>query len=142
MRQFILLLVMLTLANPFISSAQEDEPQVIRVKKESNLAKVVLDNTEGKLVVVDRFGNPRQNKVLSYRLFVKGKRSTEEFQGYNNRLSPDVLSHLNKQGQASKLFFTDISVEDDNGHLVKLPDMIEVWFPDCRNCEKNKGRKR
>lgn len=127
---------------PFMAIGQEDEPQVIRVKKESNLAKVVLDNTEGKLVVVDRFGNPKENRILSYKLFVKGKRSTEEFEGHNNRLTPEVISHLNKQGQASKLFFTEIAVEDDNGHLVKLPDMIEVWFPDCRNCERNKGRNR
>lgn len=121
--------------------AQDEEPKVIRVKKESTLAKVVLDNTEGKLVVVDRYGNPRENRVLSYKLYVKGKRSTEQFQGYSNRLDPELIAHLNKQGQASKLFFTEISVEDENGHLIKLPDMIEVWFPDCRNCEKKRGRR-
>src|SRR5690606_37293305 len=96
------------------SNAQDDEPRVIKVRKESNLAKVVLDNTEGKLMVVDRFGNPKENRILSFKLYVKGKKSTEEFQGYSNRLNHEIISHLNKQSQASKLFFTEISVEDDN----------------------------
>ncbi|MBL7932844.1 MAG: hypothetical protein JNL60_13125 [Bacteroidia bacterium] len=125
-----------------ITKAQDDEPRVIKVKKESNLAKVVLDNTEGKLVVVDRFGNPKENRILSYKLYVKGKKSTEEFQGHTNRLNQEMISHLNKQSQASKLFFTEISVEDDNGHIVKLPDLIETWFPDCKNCDRKSSRQR
>jgi hypothetical protein len=54
--------------------AQESE--TIKFKKESNLVKVVLDNTEPKLFVVDRFGNPRENRILSYKLYVKTKKET------------------------------------------------------------------
>ncbi|WP_317896697.1 hypothetical protein [Aurantibacillus circumpalustris] len=114
------------------------EPQTIRVKKESNLAKVVFDITDPRLFVVDRFGNPRENKILSYKLYVKGKRETKEFSGHSNRLNQEMLTYLRKQTVATKIFFTEISAEDDDGHLIKLPDAIDVWFPDCKNCEKKK----
>jgi hypothetical protein len=116
------------------------EPATIRVKKESNLVKAVFDNTELRLMVVDRFGNPRENKIASYKLYVKGKRDTKEFSGYGNNLSPDMIKYLTKTTTASKLFFTELSASDDNGHLVKLPDVIETWFPDCNNCGSKKKR--
>jgi hypothetical protein len=122
------------------SVVQAQEPETIRVRKESNLVKAVFDNTDGRLFVVDRFGNPRDNKIISYRLYVKSKSETREFSGYTNRLNREALSYLQKQSSAAKLFFTEISAEDDNGHIVKLPDAVEVWFPDCRNCDKKKKR--
>jgi hypothetical protein len=125
----------------FLSRAQED-PQTIRIKRESNLSKAVFDNTEHKLIIVDRFGNPRENKVVSYKLWIKGKRGTEGFLGYSNNLNSEMLDYLKKQGKATKIFFTEVSVQDDDGHLVKLPDVIETWFPDCSNCEKSGKRRR
>jgi hypothetical protein len=125
---------------PFLGFSQE--PQTIKIKKESNLSKAVLDNTESKLMAVDRFGNPRENKIVTYKLYVKGKRDTKEFQGYSNNLTPEMVTFLNKQSSAVKIFFTEISAEDDNGHLVKLPDVIEVWFPDCKNCEPGNKKRR
>ena len=116
------------------------QPQTIRIKKESNLSKAIFDNTDLKLVVVDRFGNPRENKIASYKLYVKGKRETKEFSGYGNKLNPEMIAYLNKQNNASKIFFTEISANDDDEHLVRLPDVIDVWFPECANCDKKKRR--
>jgi hypothetical protein len=125
------------LAQPVV--AQETE--TIRVRRESNLAKAVFDNTEMRLLVVDRFGNPRENKIAGYKFFVKTRRETREFEGYGNNLSPEMINYLNRQTRASKIFFTEISAKDDNDHLVKLPDVIETWFPDCANCEKGSRKK-
>jgi hypothetical protein len=88
--------------------------------------------------VIDRFGNPRENKIISYKLYIKNKRETKEFVGYNNSLSSDMMNYLKKQTTATKIFFTEVSAEDDDGHLVRLPDVIETWFPDCKNCEKKR----
>lgn len=123
---------------PSVIHAQDQEPQTIRIKKESNLAKAVFDPTDPKLVVVDRFGNPRENRILSYRLYVKGRKETKEFRGYSNRLNAEMIHYLDKQKSATKIFFTEVSAEDENGHLVKLPDVIETWFPDCQNCERRR----
>jgi hypothetical protein len=127
---------------PFAINAQDQEPETIRIKKESRLVKAVFDNTEHRLMAVDRFGNPRENKIVSYKLYVKTRRETKEFTGYSNKLNDEMVNYLNKQGSATKIFFTEVSAEDDDGHLVKLPDVIETWFPDCRNCDKPAKRKR
>ena len=34
---------------------------------------------------------------------------------------------------ATKLFFTKITVEDNEGHLHELPDVIEQYFPACKS---------
>lgn len=121
---------------------EEDEPQTIRVRRESNLAKAVFDNTEWRLMAIDRFGNPKENKIVSYKLWIKGRAGTKPFEGFSNALTGEMISALKKQTKAIKIFFTDISAQDDNGHLVKLPDVVEAWFPDCGNCEKGTQRKR
>ena len=126
----------------FFSKAQ-DEPKTIKFKRESNLVKAVFDNTELRLLVIDRFGNPKENKIVSYKLWIKGKGDPIEFDGYNNSLNAEMIKSLKKQSKAVKIFFTEINAQEDDGHLIKLPDVIEVWFPDCKNCEKGeKGVKR
>lgn len=122
-------------------AGQTGRPGTIRVKKESDLSKAVLDNTEHRLMVVDRFGNPRENEIISYTLYVKSGRQTKQFPGFNNKLTAEMISYLNRQKSAVKIFFTGITAKDDNGHPVKLPDVIETWFPDCGNCGNRPQRR-
>jgi hypothetical protein len=126
----------------FAALIPAQEPATIRVKRESALVKAVFDNTQMSLMAIDRFGNPRENKIVSYKLYVKAKRETKEFEGYSNSLTGEMIAYLNKQPRAVKIFFTGITVRDENDHLLKLPDLIETWFPDCGNCEKGKGKRR
>jgi hypothetical protein len=74
---------------------------------------------------------------VSYKLWIKSK-NVKEIDGHENKLSNEMIRELNKQKKATKIFFTEITVEDDNGHLMKLPDVIELWFPDCKNCDNKK----
>ena len=127
-------------AGPLSLAAQEEEPQTIKIRRESNLAKAVFDNTEFKLMTIDRFGNPRENKIVAYKLWIRGKGATTALDGYSNSLTPDMIRALKKQSKAVKIFFTDITAQEDDGHLVKLPDVIDTWFPDCENCENGKSK--
>lgn len=138
---FKILLLVLCMFEAGLSTAQ-DEPQTIKVKRESNLSKVVFDNTDLRLIVVDRFGNPRENQIVSYKLYIKEKRETKEFSGYSNALNGEMINYLNKLSKATKIFFTEINVKDDSDHLVKLPDVIDTWFPNCANCETPTKRRR
>lgn len=126
----------------FSSTAQDDGPQTIRIKKESNLAKAVFDNTELRLMAIDRFGNPKENKIVSYKLWIKSKSNAYAMEGYSNNLNSEMIQALKKQTKATKIFFTDITAQEDDGHLIKLPDVIEVWFPDCANCESGRSKRR
>lgn len=117
---------------------EAQEPNVIKIKKESNLVKAVFDNVDLRLMAVDRFGNPRDNQIVSYKLWIKGKGDAKGYQGYSNNLTPEMTKELNKLKKAAKIFFTEIQVKDENDHLQKLPDVIDTWFPNCKNCD-NKG---
>ena len=119
----------------------DDEPKTIKLKKESNLAKAQFDNTEMRLFVIDRFGNVRDNEILAYTLTVKTKKGVQSFRGGSNALTGEMISYLKKQKDAAKIFFTDITALDETEHPVKLPDLIEVWFPDCNNCEPRRKSK-
>jgi hypothetical protein len=135
-------LIRLTLIFSFLfvyEASYAQEPNVIKIKKESDLVKVVFDNVDLRLMPVDRFGNPRQNKVVSYKLWIKGKGEPKVYQGFNNSLSPEMIKELNKLKKATKLFFTDINVQDDDDHALKLPDVIDTWFPNCKNCDNKKS---
>jgi hypothetical protein len=122
------------------SSYAQDEPATIKFKKESRLSKAIFDNTVPQLLVIDRYGNPTEAQLVSYRLYVKTKSETREFLGYTNKLTGDMINYLNRQRSATKIFFTELSAKDESGHLVKLPDVIDVWFPQCENCDKKKRR--
>ena len=121
------------------NASNAQEPNVIKIKKESNLVKAVFDNVDLKLMAVDRFGNPRDNKITSYKLWIKGKGDPKGFEGFSNSLTPEMIKELNKLKKAAKIFFTEIQVKDENEHIQKLPDVIDTWFPNCKNCD-NKGK--
>ena len=120
----------------FGSMFAQEPVNTIKIKREQNLVKAVFDNVEYKLFAVDRFGNPRENSFASYTLWIKEKKDTKKFVGYSNELSPEMLKELRGLKKATKIFFTNIKVNGDDEHLVDLPDIIDTWFPDCKNCLK------
>jgi hypothetical protein len=134
-------LALLSLSAPFIQDSFAQETPSIRVRKSSNLAKAVFDNTTYALVVFDRFGNPTETKILYYQLHVKLKRETRVFEVHSNVLSADAIRFLNGLNSSTKLFFTQIKAEEEGGHVTELPDAIETWFPQCTNCDKSKKRR-
>ena len=121
-----------------ISLAQE--PQIIRVKKELNLKKVVFDNSEFRLMVIDRFGNPRENKIASYQLDIKMPNETKFFFGFGNNLTQEMLNYLYKLDKAANMFFIKIMVYDEDEHLINLPDFKEEWVPALKKSKKIKSK--
>jgi len=121
-----------------ISLAQE--PQVIRVKKELNLKKVVFDNSEFRLMVIDRFGNPRENKIASYQLDIKMPNETKIFFGFGNNLSQEMLNYLYKLDKAANMFFIKIMVYDEDEHLINLPEFKEEWVQALKKSKKIKSK--
>ena len=134
MRFILTLIIFLFLANK-ISLAQE--PKIIRVKKELNLKKVVFDNSNFVLIVIDRFGNPRENKIASYQLDIKMPNETKIFFGFGNNLSQEMLNYLYRLDKAANMFFIKNMVYDEDAHLINLPDFKEEWVPALKKIEKN-----
>lgn len=109
------------------------EPATITVKKQSDLAKATYDNVEFKLIAMDRFGNIVDHAIKSFELhYVEKKKKVKMFKSYNETLTPEMLSEFKKLKEAKKIFFTKIMAQDEFGNLVRLPDVIEMQFPDCK----------
>ncbi len=122
-----------------IAYAQEQPAESIKVTKVEQLVKAEYDNTQYKLVGIDRFGNPKLSAVRSFELHYNLNGNLYKYVSYSSGLTPEMLESLKKLKIAQKIFFTKIKAEDDNGHLVELPDLIEMHFPDC---PKNKKKKK
>lgn len=139
-RSVIRLCVFLGLLCHFAILAQQTPP-TIKVKKTEDLVKAEFDNVNLKLIAVDRFGNPRETSIVSYVLWIK---ETPE-KPYNSKtfaLTAEMLQALNACKSSTKIFFTNIVAQETDGHQVKLPDVIDVWFPDCKNCSPKRMKKR
>lgn len=121
------------------SMAQQDPP-TIKVKKTSDLVKAEFDNVNLKLIALDRFGNPKENAIVSFVLWIK---ETPEvpYTCKTENLTREMLNALNSCKKATKIFFTNVLAQEADGHQVKLPDVIDVWFPDCKNCSPKKAQK-
>jgi len=111
----------------------QEEPQKITIRKESNLAKAMYDNVDFKLIAEDKYGNVVNHAVKSFELhYVEKKKKLKVFKSYSESLTPEMLEEFKKLKEAKKIFFTKIMAEDEFGNVVRLPDVIEVQFPDCK----------
>ncbi len=126
-----ILIILFFIFGSFVSFSQE--PATITVKKQSDLAKATYDNVEYKLIAMDRFGNMVDHSIKSFELhYVEKKKKLRVFKSYSETLTPEMLSEFKKLKEAKKIFFTKIMAEDEFGNLVRLPDVIEMQFPECK----------
>jgi hypothetical protein len=117
----------------FAVSAQQGV-NTFKIKREQNIVKAVFDNNDYKLVPIDKYGNPKENEFASFTLWIKEKRSTKKFVSGTGFMTPEMLQELKSLKKATKIFFTNIKVKEDDEHFADLPDIIDTWFPDCKNC--------
>jgi len=130
MKKILFIFIGLIIISPIFS---QEEPQKITIRKESNLAKASYDNVEYKLIAQDKYGNIVNHAVKSFELhYVEKKKKLKIFKSYSELLTPEMLEEFKKLKEAKKIFFTKIMAEDEFGNVVRLPDVIEVQFPDCK----------
>ncbi len=122
------------------AKAQSDSVAVIKIEKSKNLVQGQYDNVNQIIVALDKYGIPHTDVVKSFDLYYKVKRKTYHFQSFSNKLTPEMLEALSKLESAQKIFFTNITAEDKHNTLVKLPDVIDVHFPNCA-LQKNKKKR-
>jgi hypothetical protein len=125
--------IFITLIQVYSICCFSQEPATITIVKQSNLAKAIYDNVDYKLIAEDRFGNIVDHAIKSFEIhYVEKKKKLRILKSYNETLSPEMLEEFKKLKEAKKIFFTNIMAEDENGSLIRLPDVIEMQFPDCK----------
>jgi S-adenosylmethionine hydrolase len=130
MKKILFIIIGLFILSPIFS---QEEPQKITIRKESNLAKASYDNVDYKLIAQDKYGNIVNHAVKSFELHYRiNNKKIKMMISYSESLTPEMLEEFKKLKEAKKIFFTKIMAEDEFGNVVRLPDVIEVQFPDCK----------
>ncbi len=136
----LILIGSLFLLGAFPVSAQTESENTIKVRKVEQLVKAEYDNTNYKLTAVDRFGNLKENAVQSFEIHYTLRGERHKYISYSNQLTDEMLKNLGKIKEAQEIYFTNIKAEDDNGHLIQLPELPYMHFPDCPKNKKKKSR--
>ena len=124
-----------------ISTSQEIEK--IKIAKEETFIKADFDETNYKVFAVDKYGNPYEDAVKSFKITFQDSKGHFEAAVVGNTFPKKTINYLTKgRTKATNVCFKEIVAEDKEGHVQKLPDKCGVLiYPDCKNCDTNKRKK-
>ncbi len=125
----------------FIAVSQEKEDiKSIKIEKEKQYLKAVFDETEFKVIAIDKYGNPYPEAIKSFCVFYKEDKTSYQAPIIGNTFPKKTIDFLTKKKKfATKICLTNLKAEDKNGHLEDLPDLCDiVIFPDCKKVNHKK----
>lgn len=122
--------------------SHSQEVQKIKIKKEKSFLKAEFDNTQYKVVAIDKYGNPHEEVIRSFVVSYKEDENVYEAPVMGNTFPDKTINFLTKKKKtATKICLKKIKAEDSEGHLEDLPDLCDiVIFPDCKNCKIKKAK--
>jgi hypothetical protein len=113
--------------------SQENQIDKITVRKQSVLLKAIYDYDELKILAQDKYGNIKHDAIRSFEMHYETKwHKSKRLKSPDSYLSSEMRSYLGELDEAKKIFFTNIIAEDEFGNFIKLPDLIEMFFPKCK----------
>ncbi|MBC7865301.1 MAG: hypothetical protein IAF38_20160 [Bacteroidia bacterium] len=105
------------------------------------LKKAEYDETDYKVIAVDRYGNPKTESVVGFELHFMEKGKERSFKSNSNTLTPEMVAKLKDLKKATQVWFTKIKGDEGEGHLVDLPNFDYMIFPKCVNCPGPKKKR-
>lgn len=118
----------------------QEEPQTIKIQKQESFIKAQFDETNYKVIAMDRYGNPHEEAIKEYVITYSENGQIFEARVIGHTFPEKTIQYLTKKRQtAVKICIIKIIAEDKDGHLQKLPDLCDiVIFPDCKKVNKKK----
>ena len=137
---FIKLFILIPLLFSIRGFSQDVEK--IKIKKEDPFFKAEFDETNNRVIAVDKYGNPYENAVKSFVISFQDTEGHFQSKVDGNTVPEKTVKYLKKRPRATNCCLKDIVAVDSEGHEQKLPDKCGVLFyPDCKNCDTNKKKK-
>lgn len=141
LRKHIPILVILALFFSIHGFAQEAEVEKIKIKKEDPFFKAEFDETNYKVIALDKYGNPYEDVIKSFKITFQDTQGHFESKVVGNTFPAKTIKYLKKRTRATNLCLKEIVAEDKEGHVQSLPDKCGVLiYPDCKNCDPNKKK--
>ena len=134
--QFVFTLVLFL---PSFSSFSQ-EVSKITIKREDTFFKAEFDETNYKVIALDKYGNPHENVIKSFVITYQDTKGHFECPVTGNTFPKNTIKYLTKERKkVTNCCLKNIVAQDDEGHIQSLPDKCGVLiYPDCKGC-KTKG---
>lgn len=137
-RKSLFLVVVSLLFSTFCFS---QEVEKIKIKKEDPFFKAEFDEANYKVIALDKYGNPYENVVKSFKITFQDTQGHFENKVVGNTFPDKTIKYLKKRTRVTNLCLKEIVAEDAEGHVQTLPDKCGVLiYPDCKNCDPNKKK--
>jgi hypothetical protein len=138
--KIILFLTVLYLLSSTNGIGQEDVEK-IKVKKENPFVRAEFDETNYKVIALDKYGNPHENVVKSFVVTFQDTKGHYKTAIVGNTFPDKTIKYLKKREKVTNLCLREIVAEDSEGHIQNVPDKCGVLiYPDCKNCDPNKKK--
>lgn len=125
----------------YSASLFSQEVEKIKIKKEDPFFKAEFDETNYKVIALDKYGNPFENAIKSFKITFQDTQGHFESKVIGNTFPDKTIKYLKKRTRATNLCLKEIVAEDTEGHVQSLPDKCGVLiYPDCKNCDPNKKK--
>lgn len=122
----------------------QEPPEKIRIEKEETFLKAEFDDVNYKVIALDKYGNPYEDAVKSFVITFQDSKGHFRSEVTGNTFPKKTINYLTKgRDKATNVCLREIVAEDKEGHIQKLPDHCGVLiYPDCKNCDTNKKKKK
>jgi len=117
--------------------AQQKNPVkkgTIKVQKKGQLAKIIFDEVNYRLVGMDRYGNIMDTAVMEFQLFVTIKGMFYKTSTVGPALNREMQQLVDRRDSKTILYFKNIKARDRDGKVITVPELKYV-FPHYRDDE-------
>lgn len=99
----------------------------IKVRKTGQLVKVKYDEVNYRLIGIDQYGNVIDTAVVEFQLSVSIQGVFYKLNVVGSALTAEMRQLLERNDDATQLFFKNIKVKDRYGEILKMPDFQYVF---------------
>jgi hypothetical protein len=107
----------------------------IKVQKKGQLAKIIFDDVNYRLVGMDYYGNIMDTAVLEFQLFVTIKGIFYKTSTVGPSLSNEMQQLIERRDNKTVLYFRNIKTKDRDGKIITVPE-LKYTFPSYREEEQ------
>ncbi len=135
--------LLILLIGAFKHTAYSQDVEKIKIKKEDPFLKAEFDESNYKVIALDKYGNPYENVVKSFVITFQDTEGHFKSKVEGNTFPEKTIKYLKKRTRATNLCLREVVAVDEEGHKQVLPDKCGILiYPDCKNCDPNKKKKR
>ncbi len=128
MKNILTILFIFTLSLSLSEQENENEHMgTIKVNKKGQLAKVIFDNVNYRLIGIDQYGNIMDSAVVAFEMSVTMKGVFYSETTVGPALSYKMQQILGKCDRTSKIFFENIKAKDRTGTVLNMPKFQYAW---------------